>query len=36
MSIVVKNGKENLIITKGALEEVIKGCSYVKVNGRKE
>ena len=34
MSIVVKNGKENLIITKGALEEVIKGCSYVKVNGR--
>jgi Mg2+-importing ATPase len=34
MSIAVKDGKNYRMITKGALEEVIKGCTQVKINGK--
>ena len=34
MSIVVKNDKEYRMLTKGALEEVIKCCNKVRLNGK--
>ena len=36
MSVIVKNGSQYRMITKGALEEIIKSCTKVKKNGQLE
>ena len=36
MSVIVKNGSQYRMITKGALEEIIKSCTKVKRNGQLE
>ena len=36
MSIVVENGDEHYVITKGALEEIVKVCDMVRINNHEE